>query len=329
MKQWLQYFSKLIFRNGMRLVLGWMILFSAGCAGAPVTEVVEIPIPSVSPENPTGTVPVARRDYREKTYCTIDNVDLLYDLSYPNDGSAEPLPMVVYVHGGAWKMGDRRGGAGVEFKTALLEAGYVYAAIDYRLAPDYLFPAQIEDVKCAIRYFRANAETLGIDPDRIAVMGGSAGGHLVSLLGLTAGQNIWEDAGGFQGVSSAVAGVVDLFGPTDLRPISDARYRGNYEEIFGEAVFSQEMMWAFSPLAYVGEEAPPFLILHGDADEIVMLYHSVDLQAALLDAGVPAELVIVSGGGHSNALFTEGASPDLGELTAILVEFLGENLEVD
>ena len=329
MNKWLRLFNNEIIQNGVRLVLGGMILFSAGCAVAPVVEEIETPTPSVSPEISPGIVPTAGREYREQTYCTIDDVDLVFDLSYPNELNAEPLPLMVYVHGGGWTMGDRRGGAGVAFKAALLEAGYVYAAIDYRLAPDYPFPAQIEDVKCAIRYFRANAGILGIDPDRIAVMGGSAGGHLVSLLGLMADQDLWEDAGGYQEVSSDVAAVVDMFGPTDLRPISDPRYRGNYEEIFGEAVFSEDAMWAFSPLAYVSTDATPFLIFHGDADETVMLHHSVDLQAALTDAGVPVELVIVSGGGHSNALFNESASPGLGELTEILLEFLGEHLGMD
>ena len=116
------------------------------------------------------------------------------------------------------------------------------------------------------------------------------------------------------GVSSEVAAVVDLFGPTDLRPISDPRYRGNYEEIFGEAVFSEDAMWAFSPLAYMSVDAPPFLIFHGGADETVMPHHSVDLQAALTDAGVPVELVIVSGGGHSNALFNEGCVSGFGRV---------------
>ena len=320
------------------MLIGMFLVLLTGCTSPPeetqVTTQVSIEAPVVS-ETPVatqyslGVLPLAGMEYWENVYCTIDGVDLFFDFNYPEDMGTKPLPLVVYVHGGAWTMGGRRGGEGVVFKPALLEAGYAWAAIDYRLAPDYLFPVQIEDVKCAIRFFRANANALGIDPDRIAVIGGSAGGHLVALLGLTADQDLWEDAGGCQGVSSEVAAVVDMFGPTDLRPISDPRYRGNYEEIFGEAVFSEDAMWAFSPLAYVSADAPPFLIFHGDADETVMLHHSVDLQAALLDAGVPAELVVVSGGGHSNALFTEGASPDLGELTDILLEFLGENLGVD
>ena len=325
------------------LVLVGFLLFSASCAGPAEAPVSQTPLPaeaSVPTANQTSLltealeptvssleiVPSAGREYREQTSCTVDGVDLIFDLTYPVDLGTEPLPLMVYVHGGAWTMGDRRGGAGVVFKSALLEAGYIYAAINYRLAPDYIFPAQIEDVKCAIRFFRANAEVLGIDPDRMAVMGGSAGGHLVSLLGLTAGQNLWEDAGDYQGVSSGVAAVVDMFGPTDLRPIADPRYRGDSENIFGEAVFSEDAMWAISPLAYVSEDDPPFLILHGDADQTVFLHHSENLQEALVNLGVPVELVIVSGGGHSNALFNEGASPDLSELTQILLDFLGTYL---
>lgn len=298
---------------------------TAGCTALPVNEEIMTETPSETPV-PTQTalaiVPVSGREYSSQTYCTIDGEDLIFDLSYPNDLGTEPLPLVVYVHGGAWTMGDRRGGAGVVFKSALLEAGYVYATIDYRLAPDDIFPAQIEDVKCAIRYFRANADALGIDPDRIAALGGSAGGHLVTLLGLTAEQDLWESEGDYQGISCGVAAVVDMFGPTDLRPIANPLYRGTYEDVFGEAVYSDDAMWAFSPLAYVSKNAPPFLILHGDADQTVRLHHSEDLQAALEGVGVPVELVVVSAGGHSNALFNEGASPGLGELTEILLGFL-------
>lgn len=325
--------SNLFRRKSVWIFLGliWVGIFLIGCTALLVGEEEQTVRPSEvsDPTQPAlGILPAAGAVYSAQTYCTVNGEDLIFDIHYPQDLGSGPFPLVVYVHGGAWTIGDRRGGAGSVFKAALLEAGYAYAAINYRLAPTNIFPAQIEDVKCAIRYFRANAESLGIDSDRIAALGGSAGGHLVALLGLTANQDLWEDVGGYTGVSSDVAAVVDLFGPADLRGLADPRYQDAYEDVFGEAVLSEDSMWVYSPLAYVSGEAPPFLIMHGDADGTVLLSQSVDLHVALADAGVPVELIVVRGGGHSNALFAEGASPSLGELTDILLEFLGMYLSL-
>lgn len=292
---------------------------------------------SESPSAPTNTpivslpegvsiTPGPGKLFYDQVYCQIEGVDLIFDLHYPDSGEG-PYPLVVYVHGGAWQEGDRRGGAGVAFRDALLEAGYAFGAVNYRLAPEYAFPAQIEDVKCALRFFRANAHLLDLDAARFAALGGSAGGHLAALLGLTADQDLWESAGEYQGVSSGVAAVVDLFGPTDLRPIADPAYRDSYISVFGDAVYDAEAIWAYSPLAYVSGDAPPFLILHGDVDRVAMLHHSEKLAEALADVGVPAELIVVAGGGHSTELFAEGASPDLESLTQSLLAFLEDYLK--
>ncbi|MBG0788093.1 MAG: alpha/beta hydrolase, partial [Anaerolineaceae bacterium] len=238
-----------------------------------------------------------------------------------------PFPLVIFVHGGSWQMGDRRGGTGVVFTDALRDAGYAFAGIDYRLAPEYTFPAMIEDVKCAVRFFRANADALDLDADRFAALGGSAGGHLVTLLGLTADQDLWESAGQYQGVSSRVSVVVDMFGATDLRVLADPEYRGNWGDVFGDAVYDVDAMWDISPMKYVTSDAPAFLILQGDLDDSVLLHHSKDLNAALEDLGVPVELIIVYGGGHGIDLFQEGATPDLNSITESLLAFLGNHLD--
>jgi acetyl esterase/lipase len=266
------------------------------------------------------------RSFYDQVYCQLAGEDLIFDLHYPTTGEG-PFPLVIYVHGGSWQMGDRRGGAGVAFTDALLDAGYAFAGINYRLAPADTFPAQIEDVKCAVRFFRANADGLGLDPRRFVALGGSAGGHLVSLLGLTSGEGLWESVGPYQDISSEVAAVVDLFGPTDLRPIADPAYRDPYIGVFGDAVYDEDAMWAVSPLAYVHSGAPPFLIMHGDEDQTVFLHHSVNFADALETAGVPVELIIVEGRGHSTDLFQPGASPDLASLTESLLDFLEDNLD--
>ncbi len=271
-------------------------------------------------------IPGTGKSFYDQVYCQIDGVDLIFDLHYPEQGEG-PYPLVIYVHGGSWQEGDRRGGAGVVFTDALLDAGYAFAAVNYRLAPEYTFPAMIEDVKCAVRFFRANADLLNLDPERFAALGGSAGGHLVSLLGLTSDQDLWELAGCYQGVSSRVAVVVDMFGPMDLRPIADPAYRDGWGDVFGDAVFDSDAMWNISPLKYVTKDAPPFLVMHGDDDPTVFLHHSQNLAAALEEAGVPVELIVVSGGGHSNDLFRPGAAPDLNSLTESLLAFLGEYLK--
>lgn len=310
---------------------GWIILISLIIFALFLSGCHQIPADHSTPpttENQPQTNPItpgAGLDYQDQVYCSIEGVDLLFDLSYPTTGDA-PYPLVVYIHGGSWREGDKRGGAGMEFKDAPLDAGYAFASINYRLSPEVIFPAHIEDVKCAVRFFRANAEQLGIDPGRIAALGGSAGGHLAALLGLTASQGLWEDSGDYLGISSAVVAVVDLFGPTDLRGMTHPSYQTAFADVFGEAIQNEEAMWEYSPLAYVSDASPPFLIMHGNADQVVATRHSEDLFTALRAVGVPVELVIVHGGGHSTDLFNTNATPSQDELIEILLSFLSEHL---
>jgi len=265
-------------------------------------------------------------DYADQTYCTVDGVELHFDLSYPLYGEA-PYPLVMYVHGGSWREGDKRGGAGMAFKDSLLDAGFAIASINYRLSPEVIFPTHIKDVKCAVRFFRANASQLGIDQDRIAALVGSAAGaHLLSLLGLTANHDLWEDSGCYPNISSEVATVVDLFGPTDLCEMTHLSYQDAFVDVFGDAIQSEEQMWVYSPLAYVTQNAPPFLIMHGNADQVVALHHSERLYQALQAVDVPAKLIVVHGGGHFLNLFNQRASPSKAELTKSLLSFLAEYL---
>jgi len=315
---------KVHLRHHLLLIAMIILIFSIGLSSC-TYSIDSKPTPNDIENEQLEIKPGLGRSYQDQAYCTVDGVELTFDLSYPQTGEA-PYPLVIYVHGGSWQAGDKRGGAGIVFKEPLLESGFAFASINYRLSPEYTFPAHIQDVKCAVRFFRTSASLLDLDPDRIAALGGSAGAHLVALLGLTSDMNLWENSGGYQGISSEVAAVVDMFGPADITGMSHPDYQNAFLGVFGEAVRSEDALWAYSPLAYVSEDSPPFLIMHGDADQVVSLQQSKDLYSALQEAGVPSELIVVNGGGHSNQLLAERAAPTQEELTSSLLEFLIDHL---
>lgn len=168
---------------------------------------------------------------RNVTYCVMDGVALNMDIYYPL-GTNGPAPVAVYVHGSGWTSGDKARGEGVRDISELVARGYMVAAVNYRLAPRYKFPAQIEDVKCAIRFLRANAERYHLHPEKIGAWGGSAGGHLVALLGVTDATAGW-DVGEYLAQSSRVQAVVDMFGPTDLTVLFEGANAHLLEQVFG------------------------------------------------------------------------------------------------
>ena len=283
--------------------------------------------PSAAPPSPAGAGPGSGQptgtDQNDIPYCTTaDGVALKMDLRYPQSFNP-PAPLVTYVHGGGWKSGDKSEGAGTRFFTALLEQGYIIAAINYRLAPDNIFPAQIEDVRCAVRHLRANAAQYGLDPERIAAMGGSAGGHLVALLGTSGDRPGWPEERyqeDYAGQSSAVQAVVDLFGPADLAGGYNIQsVAATLRPVFGD---DPAALATFSPVTYITSAAPPFLILHGDQDRLVPLRQSQILQERLSAAGVPAELVVVKNAGHGFAPSGGRPDPDIEQLAETIIAFL-------
>jgi len=250
----------------------------------------------------------------------MDGVELKMDF-YSPETSTRPLPVAMYVHGGGWRKGDKERGAGGSELPALQQAGFLAVAVNYRLAPEYELPAMIEDVKCAVRFLRAHADEYNLDPNRIGVFGGSAGGHLVSMLGVT-DESAGFDVGEYLDQSSRVQAVVDMFGPVDL---TDA--------VAGDSETVQSALGDFdpalaSPITYVTPEDPPFLIIHGDADKLVPLAQSQSLLAALQAVGVPAELVVVTNAGHGLKPF-QGMpiSPSHGEIMELIVEFFKTQLQ--
>mgnify|MGYP001083806413 FL=1 len=266
------------------------------------TETPE-PLPPVSTGLDTSRLGMMDRDV---VYCTMDGVPLEMDIYYP-ERAESAWAAVMYVHGGGWTTGDKTRGAGIEEIPALVNAGFLTVAINYRMAPEHVFPAMIEDVRCAVRFLRAHASQYNLDPQRIGAYGGSAGGHLVALLGTAGDQTAW-DVGEYLWESSRVQAVADYFGPTDLtEPEFNAGMGETKLHTFGAQDRFDPVFAAASPVTYVTPDDPPFLIVHGDKDDAVPLLQSEILFALLQEANVPSELLIVQNAGHG--LYPTGEEP--------------------
>lgn len=232
----------------------------------------------------------------------------------PGDG---PFPLVLWVHGGAWEGGSKEGGA----RTFLVPAGYAVASMNYRLSKHAPYPAQIHDVKAAVRFLRANAKKYKIDPDRIGACGASAGGHLVALLGTANDEKDLEGDLGNPGVSSRVRCVLDFFGPTDLTKLSPPKAKANpvTRLIGGDLGDKKALAEQADPIRYATKDDAPFLIVHGDKDNVVPLNQSELLNDALKKAGVEVTLTVVKDAGHGNGIFT---APLMKEYVAFLDKHL-------
>lgn len=244
---------------------------------------------------------------RNIPYAGTDDSRQQLELYLPrNRNGDEPLPLVVFIHGGAWLGGDRGGGAG-QIGYLIASGDYVGASVGYRLSQQATWPAQAHDVKAAIRWLRAHASEFGFDPNRIAVMGASAGGHLVAFLGTSGGVTELEgDLGDHDATDSRVQAVVDLFGPADFLTIGDAPSQIDHNaadspeaRLLGGAIKEKpDAAKAVSPVTYVSKDDPPFLLIHGSDDPTVPFDQSVRLDKALKAAGVPSTLLRIEGGGH-------------------------------
>lgn len=247
--------------------------------------------------------------------------DLRADVYAPADrsGADGPLPAVVLVHGGAWKMGSRAVMEG--YGRALAAAGFVGVASQYRLLPDHPWPAHIHDTKAAIRWTRAQAEELGVDPARIAVLGRSAGGHLALLAAGTPDLPAFEGDGGNAGVSSAVAAAVGIFPPTTFAAGPRTRGSTPAASLLSADASADDIRLA-SPLAHAGPNFPPTFLLHGTGDKVVPPSASRVLYEALAAAGVPVELHLYADQPHGFA-----GRPDFLDLCAAeIAHFLHRHL---
>jgi acetyl esterase/lipase len=262
---------------------------------------------------------------RDVPYCDGD-VSLKMDIYHPAT-TETPAPAIVYVHGGGWYSGDKSNSDGQEYIRLLAARGYLVAAVNYRLAPRYQFPAQIEDIKCAVRFLRANAAKYNIDPTNIGALGDSAGGHLVALLGMTDGDSVFGESGAYCQQSDQVQAVVDLYGPADL----ELFFESNASSLLAEHVFGtddpdSEIVKEASPVTYVSGDAPPFLIIQGDKDDIVSPQQSQELYERLISAGAPASLIMVKNAGHSFAPVAGDITPTRKEIARLIGDFFDKQL---
>ena len=226
---------------------------------------------------------------RNVTFCNAQRLDLYL----PNAAVTRPRPLAVYVHGGGMTAGDKSDIDPV-FLNTLASAGYAVASVNYRLAPASRFPAQIEDVKCAIRYLRANAHTYGVDGRQIVAFGTSVGGELVALADLT-GPHSAFDIGPYPTEPSNIRAAADMFGPANLTERASGFSGSGIQDVFGK---NHQGAILASPTYYVVANAPPILLVQVVNDTKVLESQSVELYTDLKAGGDPTQLVLVQNMGH-------------------------------
>lgn len=238
------------------------------------------------------------------------------DLAQPRFGRG-PYPALLIMHGGGWSKGDK---TDMDFLAKMIASrGYVAMSVQYRLSPDYIFPAAVHDVKCAVRWVRAHAEKLQVDPQRIGVLGGSAGAHLALMLGTTQVEDGLEGSGCNDGYSSEVQAVVNLVGPADLT----LKGISHFVKVFVGGPENQllEKARRASPITYVDAKDPPVLTVHGDSDTVVDYQHALLLQKTLQKAGVKNRLFTAKGADHGWLGLRNGIGAQLA-----MNRFLDDNL---
>ncbi|KGY13999.1 esterase [Vibrio tubiashii] len=277
------------------------------------------------------------------------NSDFVYSETFNNMGrpiklsmdviqpfSPEPLPAVLFVTGGGFMDAPKTKFIGQRVDMA--RAGYVVASIDYRVVPMVKFEGMLQDVKSAVRYMRANAEKFGIDPERIAVMGESAGGYLAAITATTNGMKEF-DKGANLDQSSDVQAAIDLYGLSDLTRIGadyDEERQKKHESpatpeamlvngvpfMEGGSILSDLDKAAYAnPITHISDKTPPFLLMHGDKDPIVSPSQTAILHEALIDKGVDSTRYVVKGADHAGFLWYQP------EIMEKVIEFLDENLK--
>jgi acetyl esterase/lipase len=260
------------------------------------------------------------------------------DLYLPSTPPAGKLsPAVVWIHGGGWTGGVKTEGRAKEICTTFAEAGYVAVSVEYRLG-DGAWPTNLQDCKNGVRFLRAHAAEYHLDPERIAVAGGSAGGHLSLMVGFTGDSPEFEPKGPdivYPGVSCRVKAVIDMYGISNLLTRREVAEDGTPTEklrpagpvnVFGPLNAPGDVYRRASPVTHITKSSPPVLILHGRIDKTVDYAQSEELVRALQAVGVPHELVLVDRAGHTFDFETWNKKPLSRDLRPVALAFLAKYL---
>ncbi len=260
-------------------------------------------------------------------FAEVEGRALLLDIEWPDAGRAEARPAVIYVHGGGWNSGERGGSP----NFLLTDAGFITLSIDYRLTGEASFPAQIHDVKAAIRWTRAHAADLGIDPDRIGIWGHSAGGHLALLAAVTGDDPSLEGDVGVTGVSSAVRSVIAGCTRTEMiidwyaaenKPFPEANDEALAALFGGPRIEREDVARTASPYWYLRSGLPPVLMMHGTEDETVPINQARAFVSRSRAMGNDVEMMELPGVGHdaNTPLFPPNPDPE-GSREAVVAFF--------
>ncbi len=254
---------------------------------------------------PTGTILHGNIPYNNDTL-----QKHLLDIYLPANAKGK-LPLVIFIHGGGWLSNDKYADMGYMKKTVaeIVSSGFALASIDYRFSTQAVFPAQIQDCNRAVSFLYDNADKYGFDKKRFVVMGFSAGGHLASLLGLSKNNNVETFFMPGTNRSFNIKAVVDFYGPAELILFPGSNDEKSPESILiGAAPLARpDLAKAASPVTYVDKNDPPFLIIHGEKDELVSTKQSQLLSAWLRVVGVQNELIIVKDAPHYGVMFDTDA----------------------
>lgn len=271
---------------------------------------------------PIKKMPADVKLTKDIEYGKVGKRSLKLDLYRPTK-LKKPVPGLIFIHGGAWKGGDKD--IYRIYATRYAQKGYVAVSISYRLSGEAPFPAAVQDAKCAVRWMRANAGKYGVDPKNICVLGGSAGGHLAMMVGYASDQKQLEGGGGHQKVSSRVQAVVNLYGPCDLT-VPVMRKADVVQEFLGGKKYDKApaLYKIASPISYLTKDDPPTLILHGTLDALVSINQSDKLAKRLKEVAVPYTYDRLTGWPHVMDI----AEPVYKRCLFFIDRFLAENMPV-
>jgi acetyl esterase/lipase len=258
---------------------------------------------------------------KDVEYAVVGGEHLQVDLARPKSGDG-PFPAIVCIHGGGFRAGKREGYD--KLCGTLAQQGYVAMTVTYRLAPQFPFPAAVDDCKAAVRWLRANAAKYHVDPARIGVTGSSAGGHLAQFLGVTAGVKEFDADGGNLDQSSSVACVVNFYGPSDFtKSYGKSVDAAEVLPLFlgGDLEHAREAHIRASPLYWVTPDAAPTLCVQGTKDDHVAYEQATFIIDRLQSSGVEAELLTIEGAGHG----FKGA--DAEKAQQAMLEFFAKHLK--